>query len=151
MLKNLASDGDWVNLPPYNAAPLTGRLPSWSHRVKTLTPAGAAAVARLRVLTQSEGLVGADLLAAFVARRVLPLQGRPHLICQMSGLRDPSRMSTKDMPCKEVANMVNYIAHCEYEEDWQFGKEPYSRDNPPPVVSRVSLLFCLFSAADSGF
>ena len=49
------------------------------------------------------------------------------------------------MPRKEVANMVNYIAHCEYEEDRQFGKEPYSRDDPPPVVSRVSLLFCLFS------
>ena len=95
-------------------------------------------------MTQSEGLVGADLLAAFMARRVLPLQGRPHLICQMSGLRDPSWMSTKEMPRKEVANMVNYIAHCKYEEDWQFGKEPYSRVNPPPVVSRVSLLFYLF-------
>ena len=46
-VKNLTSNGDWVNLPPYNAAPLTGRLPSWSHQVKTLTPAGAAAVARL--------------------------------------------------------------------------------------------------------
>ena len=52
-------------------------------------------------------------------------------------------MSTKEMPRKEVANMVNYIAHCKFEEDWQFGKEPYSRDNPPPVVSRVPLLFCL--------
>ena len=82
-------------------------------------------------MTQSEGLVGADLLAAFVARRVLPLQGRPHLICQMSGLRDPSRMSTKEMPRKEVANLVNHIAHCEFEEDWKFGKEPYSCDNPP--------------------
>ena len=53
-VKNLASDGDWVNLPPYSAVPLTGRLPSWSHRVKTLTPAGAAAIARLRVLMHSE-------------------------------------------------------------------------------------------------
>ena len=88
---------------------------------------------------QSEGLVGADLLATFMARRVLPLQGRPHLICQMSGLRDPSRMSTKEMPRKEVANLVNHIAHCEFIEDWQFGKEPYSRDNPPPVVSRIFL------------
>ena len=35
----------------------------------------------------------------------------------MSGLRDPSQMSTKQMPRKEVANMVNYIAHYEYEED----------------------------------
>ena len=89
------------------------------------------------------------MLAAFVARRVLPLQGRPHLLCQMSGLRDPSRMSTKEMPRKEVANMVNYIAHWEYEEDWQFGKESYSRDNPPLVVSRVLLMLCLFSSVDS--
>ena len=148
-MKNLSPDGDWVNLPPYNATPLTERLLSWSHRVKSLSLAGAATVARLRVLIQSEGLVGADLLAAFVARRVLPLQGRPHLICQMSGPRDPSRMSTKEMPRKEVANMVNYIAHYEYEEDWQFGKDPYSRDNPPPVVSHVFLLLCLFSSVDS--
>ena len=91
------------------------------------------------------------MLAAFVACRVLQLQGRPHLICQMSDRRDPSRMSTKEIPRKKVANMVNYIAHCKYEEDWQFGKEPYSRVNPPPVVSRVFLLFCIFSSADSGF
>ena len=90
-------------------------------------------------MTQSEGLVGANLLATYVARRVLPLQGRPHLICQMRGLRDASRMSTKEMPRAEVANMVNHIAHCDFGEDWQFGKEPYSRDNPPQVVSRISL------------
>ena len=58
------------------------------------------------------GLVGSDLLAAFVARRVLPLQSRPHLICQMSGQLDPSRMCTKDMPHDEVAHMVNYLANC---------------------------------------
>ena len=52
-------------------------------------------------------------------------------------------MSTKEMPRAEVANMVNHIVNCEFGEDWQFGKEPYSRDNPPPVVSRVPLLFCL--------
>ena len=42
-------------------------------------------------------------------------------------------MSTKEMPRAEVANMVNHIANCEFGEDWQFGKEPYSRANPPPV------------------
>ena len=70
------------------------------------------------------------MLAAFVARRVLPLQGRPHLICQMSDHRDPNCMCTRDMPHAEVANMVNHIANCELGEDWQFGKEPYSRANP---------------------
>ena len=46
-VKNVAADGDWVNLPPFEAGAPAGRLPSWSHPVKTLTPAGAAAVARL--------------------------------------------------------------------------------------------------------
>ena len=101
---------------------------------------GAGAVARLRVLTQSEGLTGPDLLAAFVSHRVLPLQGRPHLICQMSGGHDPSRMCTKDMPHEEVALMVNYLSDSRLPEDWRFGKEPYSHANPPPVVSRLSFL-----------
>ena len=61
----------------------------------------------------------------------------------MSDHRDLSQMCTREMPCTEVANMVNHITNCEFGEDWQFGKEPYSRDNPPPVVSRVALLFCL--------
>ena len=61
----------------------------------------------------------------------------------MSDHRDPSRMCTREMPRAEVANMVNHIAHGEFGEDWQFGKEPYSCNNPPPVVSRISLLLCL--------
>ena len=92
-------------------------------------------------MTQSEGLSGPDLLAAFVTRRVLPLQSRPHLICQMSGQLDPSRMCTKDMPHDEVAYMVNYLANCKLSEEWQFGKEPYSRTNPPPTVCSPCLFF----------
>ena len=98
----------------------------------------------------SECLTGADLLAAFMARRVLPLQGRPHLICQMSGHRDPSRMCSKDMPHAEVVDMVNYMSNCNLAATWQFGKEPYSRANPPPVVSRLSSSFVFF-AAESDF
>ena len=56
----------------------------------------------------------------------------------MSRHRDPSQMCTKDMPHEEVAFMVNYLSDCKLLEDWRFGKEPYSRANPPPVVS------CLF-------
>ena len=43
-VKNVATDGDWVNLPPFEAGAPAGRLPNWSHRVNMLTPAGAAAV-----------------------------------------------------------------------------------------------------------
>ena len=72
-VKNVAPQGDYVNLPAYVAGPPVGRRPQWSYWAVTLTPAGAAAVARLRVMIQSECLSGPDLLAAFVTRRVLPL------------------------------------------------------------------------------
>ena len=98
------------------------------------------------------GLSGADLVAAFMERRVLPLQGRPHMICQMSGRFDPCRLSTKEMPHAEVLYMVNYISNCKLTEEWQYGKVPYSRANPPPVVSfssSLSLLVPEFMVADS--
>ena len=139
-VRNASARGDWVNLPAFEAGPPAGRLPNWSYRARSLTPAGAGAITRLRVLTQSEGLTGPDLLATFVSCRVLPLQGRPHMICQMSGRHDPSRMCTKDMPHEEVAFMVNYLSDSRLLEDSRFGKEPYSRANPPPVVSRLSFL-----------
>ena len=95
------------------------------------------------MLTQSEGLTRPDLLAAFVARRVLPLQGRPHMICQMSGHWDPSRVCTKEMPHEEVAYMVNYLVNCNLKEEWQFGKDPYSRATPLSLVSRFFFSFSL--------
>ena len=93
------------------------------------------------MLADEEGLKASDLLVAFVERRVLPLQGWPHLIYRMSGHRDPSRMCTKDMPHEEVAYMVNYLSDSRLPGDWRFGKEPYSRANPPPVVSSATLFF----------
>ena len=149
-MKNVAPQGDNVNLPAYVAGPPAGRRPQWSYRAVTLSPAGAATVARLRVMIQSKGLAGSDLLAAFVVRRVLPLQGRPHLISQMSRQLDPSRMCTKDMPHDEVAHMVNYLANCKLSAEWRFGKEPYSRAHPPPTVCSL-FPFLLLVLSPSSF
>ena len=67
------------------------------------------------------------------------------MMCQMSGRFDPSRLSTWEMPHVEVALMVNYIANCNLAGDWQYGKVPYSRANPPPVVS--FFLYLLFAVS----
>ena len=72
-VKNVAQQGDYVNLPAYEADPPAGRQPSWCYRARSLAQAGNAAVSRLRVMIQSEGLTGADLVAAIVEHRVLPL------------------------------------------------------------------------------
>ena len=86
---------------------------------------GAAAINRLRVLTEAEGLKASDLLVAFVERRVLPLQGRPHLIGRMSGHREPSRMCMRDMPTAEVTRMVNEIFDLKLSEgSWRFSMRP---------------------------
>ena len=83
--------------------------------------------------------MASDLLFAFVERRVLPLQGRPHLIRWMSGHRDPSRMCTKDMLTAEVARMVNEITDLKVsEKSWRFGKRPYSLDNSSSAVSLLA-------------
>ena len=46
-VRNVATRGDWVNLPAFKAGPPTGRLPNWSYRARSLTPAGAGAITRL--------------------------------------------------------------------------------------------------------
>ena len=87
----------------------------WGFKPKPLLPDASAAIARLKVMMESEGLKAPDLLLAFVVRRVLLLQGRPHIISQMSGHRDPCRICTKEMPTAEVAYLVNEIDNLKLE------------------------------------
>ena len=92
--------------------------------------------------------MASDLLVAFVERRVLSLQSRPHPIFRMGGHRDPCRLCTKGMPPAEVSRMVNEISDLRMsEKEWRYGKRPYSRHDPPPVVSFFFLSFELLSSA----
>nr|XP_020184513.1 uncharacterized abhydrolase domain-containing protein DDB_G0269086-like [Aegilops tauschii subsp. strangulata] len=51
----------------------------------------------------------------------------------MGGCRDPSQMSTRELPAGDLVNHVNYISGSQLEvDDWCFGKEPYSRANLLP-------------------
>ena len=133
---------DSINLPPYKADPPAEPWANWGYKPKPVSADATAAINRLRVLTKAEDLVASDLLVAFVERRVLPLQGRPHLICRRSEHRNPSRTCTRAMSSAEVARLVNEITDLKLSEgSWQFGKRPYSRANPPPVVSSSTLSF----------
>nr|XP_020156940.1 uncharacterized protein LOC109742265 [Aegilops tauschii subsp. strangulata] len=82
-----------------------------------------------------EGLTGTDLLAAFIMRRVLPLQGRSCLIGEMVGLQDPKCMGSTRLSAEQVARGVNDISKANLGEDWRFGKATYSQSNPAPQVS----------------
>ena len=134
-MENVNPAVDFINLPAYEAGPPAEPQANWGYKPKPVSAGGATAINRLRMLTKTEGFRASDLLVAFVMRRVLPLQGRPHLISRMSGHRDPCRLSTKEMSAAEVANLVNEISDLKLEGSWQFGKQPYSRADPPPAVS----------------
>ncbi|KAM0859894.1 hypothetical protein ACQ4PT_046893 [Festuca glaucescens] len=75
-----------------------------------------------------------DIVCTFIIRRVLPLQRRCHKICQMSGLMDPTRITTFELSKPEVVLKVKAIAKTEMKEnlEWEWVLEPYSRGNPPP-------------------
>ena len=98
---------------------------------------------RVAVMTAREGLTGTDLIAAFVARRVLPLQRRTHIIGQMTGLQDPNRMSSRRLTQEQVADRVSDISKAGMKQEWRFRKTPYSHGNPAPVVSPWSPYFAL--------
>lgn len=140
-VENIHSSWDYVNLPAYVAGPPAEPRTNWRFRPKNMSAASSTALTRLHEMMESEGLMASDLLAAFVERRVLPLQARPHIISNMSGRRDPCRLSTKVMPDVEVVHMVNFFSDCKM--SWRFGKPPYSRANPPPPVGLL-IIFPLF-------
>ena len=72
---------------------------------------------RVTVMRTQEGLTGTDLLAAFIMRRVLPLQGRSCLIGEMVGLQDPNRMGSTWLSAEQVARGVNDISKANLGED----------------------------------
>ena len=94
-----------------------------------------AAVDKALMELLAEGLTGDDLLCVWVERRVNPLQKRRHKIWQMSGAMDPNRMSTFSLSKESVRRRVRAIAQIAIKVNWKYGKEPYTRDDPPPSVS----------------
>ncbi|KAE8777755.1 hypothetical protein D1007_49426 [Hordeum vulgare] len=81
------------------------------------------------------GLTSEDFVATFISCHVQPLQARPHQICDMSGPKDPCRLSTMEQPLHKVAARVNYISGFQLdEEEWSFGMEPYHQANRAPLM-----------------
>ncbi|KAI4972710.1 hypothetical protein ZWY2020_003635 [Hordeum vulgare] len=94
--------------------------------------------AHLDILGKS-GLLGRDLIATMVVRRILPLQRRPHLVCQMSGRLDPCWLSTKRFTPGAVARRVNLISTARMDEggEWTWGMSPFNWAHPPPMMFKT--------------
>ncbi|KAE8789092.1 hypothetical protein D1007_36781 [Hordeum vulgare] len=83
---------DALNMPPFATAPPTRQ----NSNAKTPKPHPEVALIRAHLDTLREsGILGCDLLATMVVCRILPLQRRAQLVCQMSGRLDPCRLFVK--------------------------------------------------------
>lgn len=140
-VRNVNPADDRINLPPFADAPPAAKL-NWGHNPRAPSAEIVGVCRRVTEMTDREGLTAVDLIVAFIGRRVLPLQRRPHRICDMSGRRDPCRLSTKELTLAEIAQHINDVSAAGLKvEEWQFGKEPHSRAAPAPAVSPWSLFF----------
>ncbi|KAE8821733.1 hypothetical protein D1007_00141 [Hordeum vulgare] len=133
-VKNVDPSRDGLNLPPCIIAPPTARR-NW--KAPYLKPiAKVAQICAYLETIKSRGLLGRDLLTTMITRRVLPLQRRPILICQMGGRHDPCWLSTKNFQAGAVARNVNLISSANMDEggDWEWGMRPYDRAHPALVL-----------------
>ena len=124
---------DHINLPPYSDVQLPAAQPHWSYDPWRSDKDTQVSADQMQELV-SLGLTGRNLLMAWVSRRVILLQRRPHKLSFLSGLRDPSRTAREVMPEDEAARIASAIIDGRVEDDWDFGVEPYRRSRPPPTV-----------------
>ncbi|KAE8815009.1 hypothetical protein D1007_07724 [Hordeum vulgare] len=127
---------DALNMPPFAIAPPTRW--NWDGKTPKPHPEVALICAHLDILGKS-GLLGRDLLATMVVRRILPLQRRPHLVCQMSGWLDPCRLSAKRFTPGALTRRVNLTSTARMDEggEWTWGMPPFNRAHPPPMMFKT--------------
>ena len=117
-------------------------------QVRTQVNLFEQATARLLHLEANEGLQKRDLIAAMVLLRVAPFQRRPHLMCYLCGPRDACRVSSNEISMARVNKKYKESTQGPLPEDWpaghwEWGKLPYTLENPPPQVSSLRPLLSI--------
>jgi hypothetical protein len=81
---------------------------------------------------EDTNLCAEDLVRAFLARRVLPLQRCVHKISEMSGPMDPTRITTHRLSPTDLVLKAKQICQNPLSSNGKYGLAPYSRRNSPP-------------------
>ena len=134
-MKNTGA-AELVNLSTFSLPPPNEQF-NWNYNPKeTLTEVNAIHEVVQQYIADKK-LTADDLLWSFVSHQVCPLQTRVHKICHMSGPLDPTQVSTCLLSKEQVKMRVKAIARSNMEAAWEWGVEPYDRDNLPPNVSVI--------------
>ncbi|KAE8767715.1 hypothetical protein D1007_60888 [Hordeum vulgare] len=91
----------------------------------------------MKELAASIGLRAPDQVTAFISRRVLPLHGRPHWMCDMSGRKDPWWLSSVELPPHKVATQVDNITNFQLDEEESLWPETIPLRQPGTATADI--------------
>jgi hypothetical protein len=75
----------------------------------------------MEMLNDTTGICADDIVRTFVSRGVLPLQHRAHKIRQVTGRKDPSRITTFSLSKSDVVLKAKQICKIKMLVDWKWG------------------------------
>ncbi|KAK1628651.1 hypothetical protein QYE76_002966 [Lolium multiflorum] len=120
---------DLINLPAY--LPGAPSRANWRHSTGNTHVETNRIVRFMEELNKDTDICSDDIIRAFISRRVLPLQRRVHKIGQMSGRRDPTRITSFGLSKSDMVLKAKQICQTEMPVDWSWGLRPLSFNNPP--------------------
>jgi hypothetical protein len=120
---------DFINLPAY--VPGAPSRANWRFNPREGHVETNRILRPIKELNETTDISFDDIVCAFVSRWVLPLQRRTHKISQMSGRRDPTRITTFGMCKSDVVLKARQICKTKMPVKWKWGLQPLSRKRPP--------------------
>jgi hypothetical protein len=92
------------------------------------------------------GLTGVDTIHCWVSRRIQPLQYRPALMCEYSGVDDPQRYSKEELSAEEIELRIRNIIKVGQDEPLKLKIPMYENGSCPKVsLSPYSAITAYFS------
>jgi hypothetical protein len=85
------------------------------------------------------GLTGADTIHCWISQRIQPLQYRPALMCEYSGINNPQRYSKEELSSEEIERRIRNIIKVGRDEKLELKIPMYENGNCPEVSA---FLFC---------
>jgi hypothetical protein len=78
-------------------------------------------------------MTGADTIHCWISRQIQPLQYRPALMCEYSGIDDPQRYSKEELSSKEIKHRIRNIIKVGRDEKLKLKIPMYENGNCPKV------------------
>jgi hypothetical protein len=77
------------------------------------------------------GLTGVDTIYCWISRRIRPLQYRPNLMCEYSGIDDPQRYTKEELDPEEIEHRIRGIIKVGRDVEFKLGMPMFEKRQLP--------------------